>query len=306
MPFDNISGPQKLIPTLDPNPQVNAVIGMSAEFGVQIYGYPEPSSLSLQAVNDATDLSSSSRHTVVYTAALAPFGTVNVTISDLVTSDFTNYTLTVDNGEGKPLVYSFYLNEVNAPESPCENQDSEGGSLNTVAVVIGVVAMVVIAGSVIFVAILLKKIRRLRKKLDASLKDSSLDNGDTQGNGTYLSPVYIPEIEDSEFVSASQPQRQGQYETVDDLPASRDIIPVSASQLPGSRQYETVDDLTASRDIIPVSASQLPGSRQYETVDDLPASRDIIPVSSTNPPRTRQYETVYDTPPTRDALPVSA
>ncbi|RUS84044.1 hypothetical protein EGW08_008156, partial [Elysia chlorotica] len=155
--------PQKLIPTLDPDPQVNAVIGKSAEFGVEIYGYPEPSSLFLQAVNDATDLSSSSRHTVVYTAGLAPFGTVNVTISDLFASDFTNYTLTVDNGEGQPLVYSFYLNEVNAPQSPNENQDSEGESLNTVAVVIGVVAMVVIACFVIFVAILLKKNRKLRE-----------------------------------------------------------------------------------------------------------------------------------------------
>ncbi|RUS72750.1 hypothetical protein EGW08_019485 [Elysia chlorotica] len=147
--------PQKLIPTLDPDPQVNAVIGMSAEFGVEIYGYPEPSSLYLQAVNDATDLSSSPRHTVVYTAGLAPFGTVNVTISDLVASDYTNYTLTVDNGEGQPLVYSFYLNEVNATKVP-DTGDGGGGS----AVIIGVcvaVAVLLILGLVAAVLVLKRK-----------------------------------------------------------------------------------------------------------------------------------------------------
>ena len=44
-----------------------------------------------------------------YTAREAPFGFVNVTISDVIDTDFTNYTLTVDNGEGEALTYSFYL-----------------------------------------------------------------------------------------------------------------------------------------------------------------------------------------------------
>ena len=44
-----------------------------------------------------------------YTASEAPFGFVNVTISDVIDTDYTNYTLTVDNGEGEALTYSFYL-----------------------------------------------------------------------------------------------------------------------------------------------------------------------------------------------------
>ena len=44
-----------------------------------------------------------------YTAREAPFGVVNVIISDVIDIDYTNYTLTVDHGEGEALTYSFYL-----------------------------------------------------------------------------------------------------------------------------------------------------------------------------------------------------
>ena len=78
---------------------------------MEIYGFPEPRALTLLKVVDSVDVTSSPRHSVKYTAREAPFGFVNVTISDVIDIDYTNYTLTVDNGEGEALTYSFYLYE---------------------------------------------------------------------------------------------------------------------------------------------------------------------------------------------------
>ena len=106
-----ISGPQQLSPLFNSKPQVDAINGETAKFGIEIYGFPQPSTLTLQKTDDDTDLTSSPRHSVQYTAGVAPFGVVNVTISDVVEADFTIYTLTVDNGVGNALIYPFYLNE---------------------------------------------------------------------------------------------------------------------------------------------------------------------------------------------------
>ncbi|KAK3730450.1 hypothetical protein RRG08_057506, partial [Elysia crispata] len=103
--------PQQLSPLFNSKPQVDAVIRETAKFGIEIYGFPEPSTLTLQKTDDDTDLTSSPRHSVQYTAGVAPFGVVNVTISDVVEADYTNYTLTVDNGVGNALNYTFYLNQ---------------------------------------------------------------------------------------------------------------------------------------------------------------------------------------------------
>ena len=92
-------------------PQVDAVIRETAKFGIEIYGFPEPTTLTLQRTNDDSVLTRSPGYSVDYTAGVAPFGVVNVTISDLVQADYTNYTLTVDNGVGNALNYTFYLNE---------------------------------------------------------------------------------------------------------------------------------------------------------------------------------------------------
>ncbi|KAK3741671.1 hypothetical protein RRG08_063062 [Elysia crispata] len=69
--------------------------------------------LEIQRLSDDTDLTSSPRHSVTYTASIALFGSVHVTISDLVETDFTFYILRVNNGNGKALEYTFYLNRVN-------------------------------------------------------------------------------------------------------------------------------------------------------------------------------------------------
>ena len=106
-----ISGPQQLSPLFNSKPQVDAVIRETAKFGIEIYGFPEPSTLTLEKTDDDTDLMTSPRHSVQYTAGVAPFGVVNVTISDVVETDYTKYTLTVDNGVGNALNYTFYLNE---------------------------------------------------------------------------------------------------------------------------------------------------------------------------------------------------
>ena len=106
-----ISGPQQLSPLFNSKPQVDAAIRETAKLGIEIYGFPQPRTLTLEKTDDDTDLTSSPRHSVQYTAGVAPFGVVNVTIFDLVEADYANYTLIVDNGVGNDLVYTFYLNE---------------------------------------------------------------------------------------------------------------------------------------------------------------------------------------------------
>ena len=107
-PFHN-SGPQRFLPSFDSSPDVGAVIGETVQIELEIYGFPEPRALTLLKLIDSTNLTSSPRHSVKYTAREAPFGVVNVTIYDVIDTDYTNYTLTVDNGEGEALTYSFYL-----------------------------------------------------------------------------------------------------------------------------------------------------------------------------------------------------
>ncbi|KAK3789470.1 hypothetical protein RRG08_059557 [Elysia crispata] len=211
--------PQQLSPLIKSQPQVDAVIRGAAKFGIEIYGFPEPSTLTLQRTDDATNLTSSSRHSVEYTAGVAPFGVVNVTISDVVEADFTIYTLTVDNGVGNALIYPFYLNEVNASSARVESIASKEDSLNIVAIVIGVIAVLIIAVFTVVIIFLLKKIR--------GLKGERMDPQDKFALA--MSTIATP-------VSASLPPRQGQYETVDDKPAG----------IPRTGQYETIQDMTAT------------------------------------------------------------
>ena len=109
--YKTVPGPQRFLPSFDPSPAVGAVIGETTQIELEIYGFPEPRALTLSRLIDSTNLTLSPRHSVKYTAREAPFGFVNVTISDAIDTDFTNYTLTVDNGEGEALTYSFYLCE---------------------------------------------------------------------------------------------------------------------------------------------------------------------------------------------------
>ena len=84
-------------------------MGGTAHIDIEIYGFPEPRAVTLLKVVGSVDVTSTPRHSVKYTAREAPLGFVNVTISDIIETDFTNYILVVDNGEGQALTYSFYL-----------------------------------------------------------------------------------------------------------------------------------------------------------------------------------------------------
>ncbi|KAK3741882.1 hypothetical protein RRG08_065455 [Elysia crispata] len=208
--------PQQLSPMFNSKPQVDAVTGENAKFGIQIYGFPEPSTLTLQKTEDVTNLIYSPRHTLKYTAGVAPFGVVNVTISDVVEADYTNYTLTVDNGVGSALIYTVYLNKVNTSVAWMESIASKEDSFKIVAIVISIIALVIIAGLIIVIIFLLKKNRGLKERLDSQYR-VTLDTG----------------------VSANLPDRPGQYETIDDIPST---TPVLVEFYTGTGQYETIQD----------------------------------------------------------------
>ena len=88
---------------------VSSALGETAHIELEIYGFPEPRALSLLKLVDSTDLTSSPRHAVKYTARETPLGYVNVTISDVVETDFIKYVLVVDNGEGEALNFTFRM-----------------------------------------------------------------------------------------------------------------------------------------------------------------------------------------------------
>ncbi|KAK3780687.1 hypothetical protein RRG08_015475 [Elysia crispata] len=166
-----------------PKPQVDAVLGDTVKFGIEIYGFPEPSTLTLERTDDEINLISSPRHSVEYTVGVAPFGVVNVTISDVVDADYTNYILTVDNGVGNGLIYTFYLNE-----GSNLHDDSEGEQLNITAIISGVVAVLIIAGFIVSIIFLSRKNRLLKERLSLNQKGGvMLASRDTISVSTSLS-----------------------------------------------------------------------------------------------------------------------
>ena len=95
---------QQFSPTFDLTHAVDVATGENANVGIEIYGFPEPKTLILLRMLDSKDLTSSVRHSVRYTASEASFGFVNVTFSDLLDADLTNYTLIVDNDHQTPFL----------------------------------------------------------------------------------------------------------------------------------------------------------------------------------------------------------
>ncbi|KAK3785683.1 hypothetical protein RRG08_059560, partial [Elysia crispata] len=281
--------PQQLSPLFNSKPQVDAAIRETAKLGIEIYGFPEPSTLTLEKTDDDLHLMSSPRHSVQYTAGVSPFGVVNVTIFDLVEADYANYTLTVDNGVGNALIYTFYLNEVyvGASEESIVNKED---SLNISSIVIGVIAAVIITCLIVVVIFVVKKNRGLKKEiLEFQYKNTKQSNPQSLKNDDYLVPLEMSTS--TSHVSTSVPPKPRQYETINDIPSTTNITPVSASIPPRPRQYETVDDIPTTTDTTPVSASKLPQPRQYETIDDIPST---TPVSAKLPPGTAHYETIQD------------
>ncbi|GFO32211.1 neural cell adhesion molecule 1-like isoform x5 [Plakobranchus ocellatus] len=151
--------PQQLAPNISQPEAVEVAVEETAELGLEIYGYPIPHLLTLMRITDNTNLIGSTRHLIEYSPGQAPFGIVNVTIFFVEEEDFTNYTITVDNGEGEPLVYPFYLVEVNATVEP--EKQGDGGDDN-VGVAVGV-TMAVLLVVVIAVVLLVLVLRRRAK-----------------------------------------------------------------------------------------------------------------------------------------------
>ncbi|GFO27306.1 hypothetical protein PoB_005381100 [Plakobranchus ocellatus] len=115
----------QLVPNMKHLGVVEVALGETAELSLEIYGYPIPELLTLMRTRDSTNLTGSARHLIQYSPGQAPFGFVNVTISDVVEEDFTNYTILVSNGvggENTTLVYPFCLVEMTARRTDSGNK----------------------------------------------------------------------------------------------------------------------------------------------------------------------------------------
>ena len=104
-----LPGPHQLSQSFTPPAVVDVIVGEIAHTQIELYGFPEPTTLFLQRMTDTTNLTSSRRHVVSYTGKSPSFGLVRVTFSDTVMLDVANYSLTISNGV-RDLVYSFFLN----------------------------------------------------------------------------------------------------------------------------------------------------------------------------------------------------
>ncbi|GFO27298.1 kin of irre protein [Plakobranchus ocellatus] len=142
--------PQHLASNINLPGAVKVALGENAKVDFEIYGFPTPRLLTLMRATDSTNQTGSARHLIEYSPGRAPFGFVNVTISDVREEDFTNYTITVDNGEGDPLVYSFYLEE--------KDQDD-----NTLVIAVSVAAAAAVILVVVILMILVPRCRGSRK-----------------------------------------------------------------------------------------------------------------------------------------------
>ncbi|GFO08713.1 Down syndrome cell adhesion molecule [Plakobranchus ocellatus] len=152
--------PQQLISNINQPGAIEIFLGETAELNLEIYGYPTPQLLTLMQTRDNINLTGSASHLIEYSPGQAPFGLVNVIIFDVEEEDYTNYTITVNNGVGDALVYPFYLEKVKATVKP-EKQD--GSENDNVGVVVGVtVAVVVVLVISVILVILVRRYRIAR------------------------------------------------------------------------------------------------------------------------------------------------
>ncbi|GFO27332.1 neural cell adhesion molecule 1 [Plakobranchus ocellatus] len=154
--FVPVKCPMQLTANISQPKTVETSLGETAELDLEIYGYPAPHQLTLMRTTDNTNLTGSARHLIEYSPGQAPFGFVNVTISDVIEADFSSYIIIADNGESndngiKMLMYRFYFGERTA--------ERRKGKDNIIIVV--VVVLAVLTGLVI-VAILAILVLRFR------------------------------------------------------------------------------------------------------------------------------------------------
>ncbi|GFR96644.1 neural cell adhesion molecule 1 [Elysia marginata] len=254
-----VSCAQQFSPLFSLSPYIDGFIGEKAEIDVEIYGFPEPS-VTLQRTDNSANLKSFPRHEVKYTSTVAPFGFVNVTISDVVEADYTNYTLTIDNGVGDALNYSFYLNQVKTrprPEAGGRDADTESDSFNFIALIIGLVAVVILGICVLINVFLIRKIQDMKRRRD-DYKETA---------GTYMVPVERRDIVNT--LQTTEAPRPGHYEDIDGVHNTTHAQPASTSSPPLSRQDQKPSETSTDTHTTLVSASQPPGNAQYETICDM-------------------------------------
>ncbi|GFR72862.1 hypothetical protein ElyMa_005717100 [Elysia marginata] len=208
--------PQRFTANFNPPLHVDVVVGKKAEIDIdlQIYGLPEPSRMVLRKTKSDIALTSSPRHKVKYTAGISPYGNVNVIFYDLAETDLTNYTLTIDNGVGEALTYLFDLNQVDLNLQ----EETENDIFKTIAIIIGVVAGIVFAVSVVIIAFVVKKMQNLNERLLPACKAET---------------VYA--------ISSMSSNRQ--CENARGMSANTHAKLMSASQPPGNTQYENIPDI---------------------------------------------------------------
>ncbi|GFO08863.1 hemicentin-1 [Plakobranchus ocellatus] len=210
--------PQKLTSNISQPEAVEAVINETAELGLEIYGYPAPHLLTLMRTTDSTNLTGSARHLMEYSPGQAPFGVVNVTIFDVVEEDYTNYTITVDNGVGDALVYPFYLVEVNATATPEKQGGSGNDNVGTiVGVTVAVVVVLVITG-ILVVLVLRHRASKKSRLFQPANENKYVDIFPNPADG-YEVPVTQSEGESMRPEGHTQ-VRINAYEEIDPRPAN--------------------------------------------------------------------------------------
>ncbi|GFN93543.1 fibroblast growth factor receptor 3, partial [Plakobranchus ocellatus] len=235
--------PQQLALNINQPEAVKVVLAETAKVGVEIYGYPTPHLLTLMRTRYNTNLTGSARHLIEYSPGQAPFGFVNVIISDVVEEDFTNYTIAVDNGVGDPLVYTFYLVEEKQEEQKDDSDDDD-----TVATAVGAtVAAVVVLVIAVIVVVLVKRYRASRKsKAFTSSREANYTDVFPDPADGYEMPVTENEGEASRKPKAFTPSSEVNYIDIFPDPADGYEMPVNECEEEGMQPEASAPPLSPS------------------------------------------------------------
>ncbi|GFO46642.1 hypothetical protein PoB_007314700 [Plakobranchus ocellatus] len=291
------TGPQHLAPNISQPEIVEVAVEETAELGLEIYGYPAPQLLTLIKTTDNTNLTGSARHLIEYSPSHAPFGLVNMTIFFVEEEDFTNYTITVDNGEGDPLVYPFNLIKVKATEKARETE--QGGSEDdtvaiAVSVTLAVVAVVVIAVVLVILVLRYRAASRKATLFQPTMENRYVDIFPDPADG-YEVPVTQSEGEGTRREDRNQVQVHA-YDEIDPQPVNGYEMPdgLVEEEAPRHRQlrvnqYEEINPRQVNQYEVPRGLLQeedmrlkAPGHRQlrmnqYEEINPRQVNQYEIP-----------------------------
>ncbi|GFO46621.1 hypothetical protein PoB_007312600, partial [Plakobranchus ocellatus] len=177
-------GSQQLVSNISQPDTVEVAQGETAELNLEIYGYPTPQLLTLMRTTDNTNVTGSTRHHIKYLPYQAPFGCVKVSISDVTIEDFTNYTITVDNGEANEshaLEHSFCLMEVNSTVNYTQNTrvSAVHGDIKADTLYVGVGSAALFLILLVFIVIVIAQVVRSKDNRQPKASQSSTENSDS-------------------------------------------------------------------------------------------------------------------------------